>query len=217
MKRLLWSVSLLVLLCLAAVSRAYPGIVVCALATSGEYTAEQAMLIQASRARLESHFGPLTAEPVTTFFDTPDAYWPLQPNTYGSTSFIGHKTCVLIGPNGQNIDVTAHELMHAEIAARMGYWRRARELPIWLDEGLAMQVDFRERYNLEANQQRIDVQTLSSAKAFFVADDAQLTLHYASAKAAAQHWLDQVGKENLFEILGDEQHAAWESETVLIQ
>lgn len=216
MKRLLLTTFIVTTLSLIAVSRAYPGIVLCALTSPPPQTTEQVALMYAATARIETLFGPMSAQPATTFFDTPDAYWPLQPNPHGSTSFIGDRTCLLIGPNGQNIDVAAHELMHAEIAARMGYWRRARHLPTWLDEGLAMQVDWRESYDLAPTQTAADMQPLSSAQTFFVADDKQLTWHYASAKVAARQWLEAIGSENLFLVLSDAEHAVWDSQAHLV-
>lgn len=32
-----------------------------------------------------------------------------------------------------SLDVTSHELMHAELAERLGYWARITRLPTWFD------------------------------------------------------------------------------------
>ena len=42
-----------------------------------------------------------------------------------------------------SIDVTAHELVHAELAQRLGFWTRTVKLPVWFDEGIAVQLDRR--------------------------------------------------------------------------
>lgn len=106
----------------------------------------------------------------------------------------------MVGPKGQTPDVVAHELMHAEIADRVGWWGRLRQLPVWFDEGLAMQVDFRPQYVLPdgAVAEAEYVETLSSHRAFFVDNDSLLTKHYASAKAVVAAWVTEVGKTSVY-------------------
>jgi hypothetical protein len=48
-----------------------------------------------------------------------------------------------LGPEGQNIDVIAHEYMHAEVHHRVGWLNYSLNVPIWFMEGLATLVDFR--------------------------------------------------------------------------
>lgn len=105
-------------------------------------------LISEARIRIQNTFGTLRSTPIIIFLNDPNAFWPFKLSEYGGARFIGTRTCLIIGPKGQNPDVIAHELMHAEIANRVGYWRRLTQLPVWFDEGLAMQVDFRPRYVL---------------------------------------------------------------------
>lgn len=49
---------------------------------------------------------------------------------------------VVLHPAGLGADVMAHELAHAELAARLS-WRAAGRVPQWFDEGLALQLDER--------------------------------------------------------------------------
>lgn len=181
---------------------ARPGMVACAIASSDSSVSagHQQLLLQA-KARIQDHFGPMQAEPIVVFFDDTDAFWPLKLNSYGSTSFLGPKICVMVGPEGQNVDVTAHELMHAELAQRVGSWARMTQIPTWFDEGLAMQVDYRSHYDLpdEETQQSLQFVTeLDSGSDFFVADNQLLTQHYAAAKAWVADWVAERGQENVF-------------------
>lgn len=41
---------------------------------------------------------------------------------------------ILFGPNGQNLDVMAHELVHAELAHRSSALLRIYKIPSWFDE-----------------------------------------------------------------------------------
>ena len=158
-------------------------------------------LISKARARIENTFGAPRAKPIVVFFQDTQFFWPLKLNAYGSTSFIGSRACVMVGPKGQNLDVVAHELMHAELFERVGYVRRFTEIPVWFDEGIAMQVDFRPRYELPKGEP-IDttyVRQLETARQFFQQNDQQLTKNYAAAKAEVAHWLSEADVQSLYQ------------------
>lgn len=186
---------------LAVYAYANPGVAVCAIAGGEQkYSAAFDQLISESRVRIKNTFGAPGAKPIVVFFNDANAFWPLRLNEYGSTQFIGSKVCVLIGPKGQNIDVVAHELMHAEIAAQVGYWNRLTRLPVWFDEGLAMQVDFRPQYVLRdgAGVSTRYVKKLRSISEFFVPGNIFLTKNYASAKAEVALWVAAVGNKSVY-------------------
>ncbi len=202
---------------MAALALRDPGSTACALAgwsgrepladgtlvDAGSPASEQARvlaLLDAARVRIRDTFGAPRARPVILFFNDPQAFWPLRLNTYGSTSFVGSRACVLIGPKGQDVDVVAHELMHAELFDRVGFWGRFTEVPVWFDEGVAMQVDLRQRYDVPEGEP-VDtayVRRLERASQFAVSDDRQLTRHYAAAKAEVSRWLQEIGPQGLY-------------------
>lgn len=183
-------------------ANAYPGVTACIIASEkDQFSVTQKQLLQEARDRIENEFGPMKSKPTVTFFNERDSFWPLTLNEYGSASFLGYKTCVMIGPKGQNIDVTAHELMHAEIEHRVGYWRRWLELPIWFNEGLAIQVDRRERYNLPKGADTSYIKQLNSVSDFNVSDGKLLTNHYASAKSEVALWTSKVGAGLVYDYL----------------
>jgi hypothetical protein len=186
---------------LAVYAYANPGVAVCAIAGGEQqYSAVFDQLLSESRIRITNTFGTPGAKPVVVFFNDKNAVWPLKLNEYGSTQFIGSRVCILIGPKGQNIDVVAHELMHAEIAAQVGYWNRLVQLPVWFDEGLAMQVDFRKKYFLRdgAGAGTRYVKTRWSVREFFVPDKDLLIKNYASAKAEVASWVAGVGSKSVY-------------------
>lgn len=194
-------ISILVLITGLTVN-AYPSEAVCAVASErSEYSITQNQLLQQAKGRIEDKFGLMQSMPVIVFFNEKDSFWPLQLNGYGSTSFLGSKTCVLIGPKGHNVDVLAHELMHAETVHRIGYWQRWVELPIWFDEGLAMQVDHRERYNLPKDTKTSYVRLLNSVSDFAVSDSNLLVHHYASAKSEVTLWVTKIGADLVYDKL----------------
>jgi hypothetical protein len=199
---------------------ANPGAAVCALIERSGLTAlehgiyveseltaseqdETRALVASGKDRIGQMFGPPVGKPIIVFFQNEDVFWPIKLNRYGSTHFIGKRACVMIGPEGRGVDVVAHEIMHSELFARVGYWRRFVSVPVWLDEGIAMQVDHRSAYDLPPDQQMesVRVRRLESARQFFVHDEDALTRHYAAAKSEVSRWLGEVGHGSLYDRL----------------
>lgn len=157
-------------------------------------------LQEQARGRIAGLLGASAAQasPVVVFLEDPAALWPARYNRYASANFIGTRACVVVGPEGRNLDVVSHELMHAELFERVGPWQRAFSVPTWFDEGLAMQLDYREKYSLpEPGVPTSSVRSLASAAEFFVNSDPELTRHYAFAKAEIGKWLARVGPTGL--------------------
>ncbi|MGC1440713.1 MAG: hypothetical protein WA888_08900, partial [Burkholderiaceae bacterium] len=115
---------------LMATAYARPAAAACVFATNDEFSDQQIALLADARTRITETFGAPVSTPQVFFFNSSDSLWQLRQNSYGSTTFLGYKTCVSIGPKGQNVDVVAHELMHAEIEHRVGFWTRTMKLPV---------------------------------------------------------------------------------------
>jgi hypothetical protein len=118
--------------------------------------------------------------------------------------FFGSRSCVVIGPEGQNPEVVAHELMHAELADRVGSRRRITAIPVWFDEGIAMQVDFRPQFDLPESEARGGtsyVRQLEARGQFFDQDPQRLTRNFRAAKAEVAQWLSLAGQRSLYERL----------------
>ena len=175
------------------------------LVEQGSSVAERAAFIELqsqARERIKETFGAPRAQPLVVVFRDSRTFWPLKLNTYASAAFIGSRVCVLIGPQGQNVDVVAHEFMHAELARRVGHWHRNFDVPAWFDEGVAMQVDLRARYNWSNQQGKSNdsgyVRQFNSQRQFNDADDKQLTRNYAAAKAEVAQWLTTIDRGELY-------------------
>jgi len=158
-----------------------------------------AQLTRDARLRIESTFGAVESKPIIVFFDQPNGFGPFRLNAYGSTQFIGSRACVMVGPKGQNVDVVAHELMHAEFHHRVGFLK-SLQLPTWFHEGVAMQVDYRSQYSLSPQdaQNTAYVRDLTAPSTFNEGDDQALTRNYASAKHEVAAWLSRAGATPLY-------------------
>ncbi|WP_278403688.1 hypothetical protein [Pseudoalteromonas ruthenica] len=95
------------------------------------------------------------------------------------------RSCIIVGPKGQNVDVIAHEWLHAEIQQRVGFWRFIQEVPVWFDEGVALTLDHREPFlpeTIDLSKERVeDVRNLVTGKDFF---SGNIMEHYKAARMA---------------------------------
>ena len=151
--------------------------------------------------RITRTFGAPVADPYIIYLDHPARFWPFVFSPYASTHFAGPRICVVAGPDGRNVDVLAHELVHAEVAARVGFWRRMTQIPVWFDEGAAMQVDDRAEFNSMAGETLSStafVEPLKSFGAFFAVDPDTLTRHFTLAKSHVAAWFERVGRGSFY-------------------
>ena len=157
-------------------------------------------LVRDARARIETTFGTPESKPILVIFNQSSGLGPFKLNSYGSTQMVGSRACVMLGPRGQNVDVVAHELMHAELHHRTGYVQRFLQIPTWFDEGVAMQVDYRGRYSLSRQEAAKSdyVRSLTTGSSFFTGEDEVVTRNYASAKAVVASWVASAGAATLY-------------------
>ena len=173
---------------------------------SGEMQSCPGELVAGARTRVEALAGQVRAAP-----------WIICQRrsafglnvSHGTTRFAPFlPSFVVVGPSGSNIDVIAHEWMHAEIAARTSSLLRTWRMPTWFDEGLAMQLDRRSDYDERAldayrragllSAKRLD--RLASPAQFFVAGD-QGKAHYALARCVVERWLVVAGHAGAMKLL----------------
>ncbi|GAB2566425.1 hypothetical protein [Spirosoma areae] len=123
---------------------------------------------------------------------------------------------LVLGPDGNNADVIAHELCHDELFTRLGWWRVKRQIPQWFNEGLALMVDYRfsspavweqpdsskHHDSLFSEGSRIPLSRLPMLKLtdlettrdFFGGDYTHTMLAYQTSAGEVARWLSLVGK-----------------------
>jgi hypothetical protein len=123
---------------------------------------------------------------------------------------------LILGPEGNNADVIAHELCHDELFARLGWWRVKRQIPQWFNEGLALMVDYRfsspavwEKPDSTqsstsafgdddmmpfARRPMIKLADLETTRDFFGGDYGDVMLAYQTAADEVSRWLAVVGR-----------------------
>lgn len=160
-------------------------------------------LVTQAKERVAATYGNLASSPtIIASLDMDLLKW-FASNEYASTSFLPGKSYIVVGPHGHNVDVIAHELVHAGIFEQAGYWVRTVHIPTWFDEGVAMQVDYRTKYDFKENGEEkfATLENLRHSWQFFKGDDTELTMHYAVAKAEVRGWLKKAGEGSIQKLL----------------
>ena len=106
-------------------------------------------------------------------------------------------------------DVLAHEMTHAETHQRI--YQNSTDtssIPIWFDEGLAVQNDYREPYSNEAwlkltdNGQNIpSLSEYGSGETFFSGSTEDRRARYCLAGHEVSKWLEKNGRSGLLSLL----------------
>lgn len=117
---------------------------------------------------------------------------------------------VVINHNGVDLDIISHELSHVELFARIGLINRSLDIPVWFDEGLAMQVDHRSYYSIDTlqilsnNFQHLpDVQKMQDYGTFGSGTPEEIMMNYRTSKYVISKWYTPQKLEALIEKLND--------------
>lgn len=142
-------------------------------------------LLNSARGRIGERYGPTESRPRLIVTDDPATARRWGANETASMHRLPWRACIVIGPMGLNVDVVAHEILHAEIQHRVGFWRLLTQIPVWFDEGAALTVDHRAPFlpgNIELDaEQIVGVMELASARHFF---SGQIGQNYQAARLA---------------------------------
>lgn len=164
------------------------------------------ILLRKARTRITAHYGAPIATPliiVVASRQEADDYG--INDTPGKMFYTPWRNYLVLNYNKKSIDVTAHELVHAEIVSRLGYFRRQYSIPTWFDEGSAMQVDLRPKYlvnpQLFKKSEIQRVMTLTSPKKFWSDDKTQNIKNYQAAKVAVAKFFQAHPSRSLYSLL----------------
>ena len=163
-------------------------------------------LLSESKERIRSKYGSFTAFPVIVITGTAK-----NSRKYGLGIFPGKAFAapwaqyVVVSNQAHDVNLLSHELMHAQMREVLGYWAYQTKIPTWFDEGVAMQVDYRERYKVDYKSfcpQEMDrVKILDSPADFWTDSKEQDIKNYRTAKAAVQEILSLYPPKALYSML----------------
>ena len=125
-------------------------------------------------------------------------------NTFG---FPSKKDYICLSNEYFNIDVLAHELTHAELHSYISADTQ-RSLPVWFDEGVATQNDYREKYSYENWVKRTNngenatpLEDMDTYSEFQCNDEDERQFHYICAKNEIRNWLNKHSVQDLIELI----------------
>lgn len=127
-------------------------------------------------------------------------------DTYTST-FPFKKNYISISDEYLNVDILAHEITHAELHSRLSV-RALKNLPVWFDEGLALQNDYREQYGLEAwivqtdnGKNTVALAAMDEPSEFYAGTAEDRRFRYLNAKHEVSQWMETHKYQGLLELL----------------
>ena len=127
--------------------------------------------IAMGRERVNNTFGEMVAFPNIVVAASKSEAASFGSNETGTAHLTPLGECIVLGPDGHNADVAAHEFVHAEVRNRGGWLANWFEIPTWFNEGVALLVDHREPFltaNIQLSQEEIEaVRKLNSGEEFF--------------------------------------------------
>lgn len=168
-------------------------------AISSERSEELLHIIASALQRINEVYGSPDSTPRILITSNAETALSWGANETASMHRAPWRSCIIVGPKGQNVDVIAHEWLHAEIQDRVGFWRFLREIPIWFDEGAALTLDYREPFLPENIDLSVDtitaVHQLTSGRDFFAGNVRE---NYQAARMAViplirdEHFFDDL-------------------------
>ncbi len=178
-------------------------------------------LLALAELRVDQFWGGKTCNPKFIYCAT-DADFA----KYGSDQDVPAVTIMKLGSyivlskDGLDPDIIAHEMAHAELYERIGFYAQEFKIPTWFSEGLAMQCDDRDYYSedtLRAKSDNFknlpDVKQLRSGRDFHKGSHEEVKLNYMTAKHVVKNWYTPEKLESLIERLnaGSSFEEAWET------
>ncbi len=107
--------------------------------THEEYRKQLLSLIEKGKIRVALTYGHLESSPIIIAAMGMDSLKWFSSSEYATTHFLPGQSFIVIGPK-----VISHELVHSGTFEQVGYWARTLHIPVWFEEGVAMQVGYRE-------------------------------------------------------------------------
>ena len=176
--------------------------------------------LDVAKQRVNNFFGEIKSNPTIILCDDESELSFHR----GATQTALRSSYISIGSELFGVDVAAHELTHAETHRRiqkpmwvyivsMNFTYSSFGIPIWFDEGVAIQNDYREKYGEETwikdtnnGETATALSDMDIPEKFYSGDDddgCKGRFHYMCAKHEVAEWIKKHGKEALFELMDE--------------
>ncbi|WP_421763801.1 hypothetical protein [Ekhidna sp.] len=158
--------------------------------------AELKSLIDEAEKRVAAFWDKKLASPKFIYCDTDEDYLRFGAPFLTPAAAVMHiGSYVVISSDGMDLDIISHELSHTELFERIGLINRSLKIPVWFDEGLAMQVDHRSYYSwdtlkaLSNNYRHLpNVKSMKDYASFGTGTRDEIMMNYRTAKYEVHKW-----------------------------
>jgi hypothetical protein len=165
-------------------------------------------LIQTASVRVAEFWGQKSCNPKFIYCETEADFKKFgSPMPVPALTHLKFDAYIVINEEGAEADIIAHEISHAELYNRIGFYNYTLKIPIWFDEGLAMQNDYRNYYSEDTLKFKTDnfknlpdVKQLKNGRQFHEGSNEFIKLNYMAAKHEVKNWYS---KEKLDQLIKD--------------
>lgn len=166
-----------------------------------------------ARSRVAAYFGEIRSDPIVIMCDDSATIAKLGGDHDTTTAVLfGAHSYISVSSEFLNVDVIAHELTHAETHARLykGKLWNGQLVPVWFDEGVALQNDHRERYDEDAwkeatgnGENVVALSDIDTVAEFYAGESEQRRYRYIVSKHELSGWIALHGVDALLELLDE--------------
>lgn len=166
------------------------------------------ILIEQAGNRIAGYWGVKTSNPKFIYCDNADDFkkYSNAPSAPAVTH-LKMGAYIVISKDGISKDIIAHEISHAELYKRVGFYKWNFVIPPWFKHGLAMQNDNRDYYSEDTLKARSgnfknlpDIKKFTKDEEFYAGNTEQVMLNYMTAKYDFKTWYT---KEKLDKLVQD--------------
>jgi len=166
-------------------------------------------IIDSASTRVTNFWGEKKSDPKFIYCTTADEYKKYgDDNASPATTHYKLGNYIVISHDGLSINIIAHEMSHAELKQRIGFYNETCKIPTWFDEGMAMQNDYRSCYSEDSfrvasnNYKKMaDCNKLLTGKEFWSGSTQQVALNYMTAKHEVKRWYTKPKADSLISAL----------------
>ncbi len=162
-------------------------------------------LIKHASERVGNFWGSRESSPVFIYCDQETDFkkYSINPDAPAVT-YCKLGEHIVLSREGIDLDIIAHEISHAELYARVGFFIWTFKLPDWFKHGLAMQNDYRNYYSVDTLRVRTDnfktmpdITKFKTSAQFYSGPVEQIMLRYMAAKYFISKWYSKEKLERL--------------------
>ena len=167
-------------------------------------------LVDEARNRVFEFWGNIESAPIVIVSDNAETLKKLGGDHDTATAIVfGAYSYISVSNEYLNVDVLAHEMTHAELHKRLYKGKLPQTLiPIWFDEGVATQNDYREQYSDETWYERtnngsdtIELDDMDTATEFYAENADDRRFRYLISRHEVKEWIEKNGMDALIRLI----------------